>query len=132
VNLAAAGPPGVAWLALLAFVLLPLGAEILFRGLVHGVLAGAFSIQRAGGPWFVSWPALLCGGLYAPWGVVLAAASVTALPTSALPWDAPVWGSVVFGVACALARERSESLALPVFFHALCIPLALLIPRLLP
>jgi hypothetical protein len=131
VDLPGAGPPGIAWLALLGFALLPIGAEILFRGLVHGVLAGAFPIQRAGGPWFVSWPALVCGALYAPWVVVLAAASVTVLPSAAFPWNAPVWGSVVFGVACALARERSESLVLPVLFHALCVPLALFVPRLL-
>ncbi len=122
---------GVRWPALLGFALLPIGAEILFRGLVHGVLAGPFSIQRAGGPWFISWPALFCGGLYAPWSIVLAAASVTALPAAALEWNAPIWGSLVFGVACALARERSESLALPVLFHALGVPLALFVPRLL-
>ena len=126
-----AGPPGLGWLALLAFPLLPIGAEILFRGLVHGVLAWTFSIQRAGGPWFVSWPALVSGGLYAPWGIVLASASVTLLPAAAAPWNAPVWGSVVFGVACAMARERSESVVLPVLFHALCVPLALFVPGLL-
>jgi membrane protease YdiL (CAAX protease family) len=42
-----------------------------------------------------------------------------------------VWGSLVFGIASALARERSESLALPVLFHALCVPLALFAPWLL-
>ena len=125
------GPPGIAWLALLAFPLLPIAAEILFRGLVHGVLAWTFSIQRAAGPWFVSWPALVSGGLYAPWGIVLASASLTVHPASAAAWNAPVWGSVVFGVACAMARERSESLVLPVCFHALCVPLACFVPRLL-
>ena len=120
------GPPGIAWLALLAFPLLPIAAEILFRGLVHGVLAWTFSIQRAAGPWFVSWPALVSAGLYAPWGVVLASASLTVHPASAAAWNAPVLGSAVFGVACAMAREQSESLVLPVFFHVLCVPLGLL------
>jgi len=126
-----AGPPGMGWLALLSFPLLPIGAEILFRGLVHGILAGPFSIQRAGGPWFVSWPALVCGGLYAPWALILASASVTMMPAAAAYWNAPVWGSLVFGVSSALARERSESLLLPVLFHALCVPLALFAPWLL-
>ncbi len=125
--LAPAGPPGAAWLALLAFPLLPLGAEILFRGLVHGGLAWAFPIQRAGGPRFVSWPALVCGTLYAPWAVVLSAASVLAAPAASSAWNAPVWGSLVFGVTCAMARERSESLLVPVLFHALCVPIALLV-----
>ncbi len=131
VDLATAGAPPVGWLALLAFGLLPLGAEILFRGLAHGCLAWAFSIQRAGGPWSVSWPALISGGLYAPWGIVLASAAVTTLPASTAPWNAPVWGSMVFGVAAGMARERSESLALPVLFHALCVPLAVLLRGLL-
>jgi membrane protease YdiL (CAAX protease family) len=125
VPLPPSGPPGLAWVSLLALALLPLGAEILFRGLVHGGLAWAFPIQRAGGPWFVSWPALVCGALYAPWAIVLAAASVLATPAAAGGWHAPVLGSLVFGVSCAMARERSESLWLPVLFHASCIPLAL-------
>jgi len=127
----AALPPPLAALALLPFLLLPIGAEILFRGLVQGGLAWAFSIQRAGGPWFVSWPALVCAGLYAPWGIVLSSASVTVLPAAAAPWNAPVWGAVVFGVSSAMARERSESLLLPALFHALCVPLALAVRGLL-
>jgi hypothetical protein len=129
--LAPVGPPGVAWLSLLALALLPLGAEVLFRGLVHGGLSWAFPIQRAGGPWFVSWPALVSGTLYAPWAVVLSAASVLATP-AASSWNAPVWGSLVFGVSCAMARERSESLLLPVLFHAACVPLALLVRGIWP
>jgi hypothetical protein len=125
--LAPVGPPSLAWLALLAFALLPLGAEVLFRGLVHGGLAWAFPIQRAGGPRFVSWPALVSGTLYAPWSIVLPAASVLSTPSGAGAWNAPVWGSLVFGVSCAMARERSESLLLPVLFHALCVPVALLV-----
>jgi hypothetical protein len=121
-----AGPPGLGWLALLAFPLLPFGAEVLFRGLVHGGLTWAFPIQRAGGPWFVSWPALVCGALYAPWGIALAAASVVAPAAASNAWHAPVWGSLLFGVACAMARERSESLRVPILFHILCVPVALL------
>jgi hypothetical protein len=130
--LAHPGPPGAAWLALLAFPLLPLGAEVLFRGLVHGGLAWAFPIQRAGGPLFVSWPALVCGTLYAPWALVLSAASVLSVPAASSAWNAPVWGSLLFGVTCAMARERSESLLLPVLFHALCVPLALLLRAISP
>jgi hypothetical protein len=129
---APADPPGARWLGMLAFLVLPFGAEILFRGFVHGGLAWSFPIQRAGGPWFVSWPALVSGALYAPWGIVLAAASVVALPGSASAWNAPVWGSLVFGVSCAMARERSESLLPPLLFHALCVPLAVVVRGIAP
>jgi hypothetical protein len=119
------GPPVARWLALLAFPLLPAGAEILFRGLVHGSLAWAFPTQRPGGRWFLSWPALLAAALYAPWGVVLASVSVVALPAGSGAWHAPVWGALVFGVASGMVRERSESLLHPILLHGLCVPLAL-------
>src|SRR5262249_4658802 len=63
---------GLAWLGLLAVPLLPAAAEILFRGLVQGNLAGWFRIQRARGRWFLSWPAIASGLLYAPTGLALA------------------------------------------------------------
>jgi hypothetical protein len=125
--LAPSGALAQSWVALLALLLLPIGAEVLFRGLVHGGLAWFFSIQRSGGPWFVSWPALVSGALYAPWAVVLTACSVVALPGPPGAWNAPIWGSLVFGTASAMARERSESLLLPLLFHTLCVPLALLV-----
>jgi hypothetical protein len=124
-----AGAPAGRWLALLALPLLPIGAEVLFRGLVHGSLASRGRIQRAGGPWLLSWPALVCAALYAPWGAVLAAlALVQAPPAGAI--GAPIWGGLVFGVAAALARERSESLLAPILLHALGLPVALLAYRL--
>jgi len=121
----AAAPAG-RWLALLALPLLPLGAEVLFRGLVHGSLAASGRIQRAGGPWRLSWPALVCAALYAPWCAVLAALAVVQPPAPVAP-GAPIWGGLAFGVAAALARERSESLFVPILLHALCLPVAWLV-----
>src|SRR5262249_43753658 len=122
----AAGAPASAWAALLAFPLLPIGAEILFRGMVHGSLAWAFRIQRAGGPWLLSWPALLSAVLFAPWAGLLAAASAVDLPTGGGVWEAPFWGALPSGAAAAVARERSESLLLPILLHGLGVPVALL------
>jgi hypothetical protein len=118
------GAPAGRWLALAALPLLPIGAEVLFRGLVHGSLAWSGRIQRAGGPWFLSWPALVSAAFYAPWGAVLASLAVVQAPAAGA-FGAPVWGGLVFGLAAALARERSESLLVPVLLHALCLPVAL-------
>ena len=113
------GAPGPAWLALLAFPLLPLGAEILFRGLVQGSLGWVLRMQRVGGPWLLSWPALVSAALYAPWILVLAAISVLQMPPQTGAWNAPVWGALLFGTAVGVARERSESLLLPVLLHGI-------------
>jgi hypothetical protein len=120
------GPLGVGWLALLAFPLLPLGAEILFRGLVQGSLGWVLRMQRVGGPWLFSWPTLLSAALYAPWGIVLASISVLQAPAASGTWHTPVWGGLVFGAAAGVARERSESLLLPVLLHAICVTVVLL------
>jgi membrane protease YdiL (CAAX protease family) len=130
------GPFGVGWLALLAFPLLPLGAEILFRGLVQGSFGWVFRMQRVGGPWILSWPALLSAALYAPWVLVLASISVLEtpgahgawhVPISGAPvWGAPVLGALVFGAAAGVARERSESLLLPILLHGICVTVVLL------
>ncbi|HZO10256.1 MAG TPA: CPBP family glutamic-type intramembrane protease [Myxococcota bacterium] len=121
------GPPGVAWVALLAFPLLPLGAEILFRGLVQGSLGWVLRMQRVGGPWLLSWPTLVSAALYAPWVLVLASISVLELPASGAAWNAPLWGALVFGAAAGVARERSESLLLPLLLHGICATVVLLV-----
>ena len=47
----------------LALVALPLGVELVFRGVLHGVLATGFRIGRADGPWRLSVPTS-GGGLF--------------------------------------------------------------------
>ena len=121
------GPLGAGWLAWLAFPLLPLGAEILFRGLVQGSLGWVLRMQRVGGPWLLTWPTLLSAAFYAPWGIVLASISVLESPAAAGAWHAPVWGGLVFGAAAGVARERSESLLLPILLHGICLTAVLLV-----
>ncbi len=113
---AGSGPPGVAELA--SLLGLPVAVELLFRGLVHGSLVGSFRIQKAGGPWFVSGPALVSSGLYA---LACTLPPLAALSTPG-PWSGvhpllPMAGAFGFGLAAAAARERSESIVAPIFFH---------------
>ena len=114
--------------ALLAPLALPLGAETIFRGLFHGSLVTRFRVQRSGGPWFLSAPAILSALLYAVWGVLL---QLPALALArAVPWsDGPSCAFVaafVFGIAAGMARERSDSVAAPVLLHWLSVGVVLL------
>jgi membrane protease YdiL (CAAX protease family) len=69
---------------------------------------------------------LLSAALYSPWGIVLASISVLQAPAASGAWHAPMWGGLVFGAAAGVARERSESLLLPVLLHAICVTVVLL------
>jgi len=111
-----AGRPEVG--VLLALVTLPLGAELLFRGLVHGGLVASFSTQACGGAWFLSIPALLSGLLYALGGLVLRSPALGLMPPAAGSAAlAALLGALVLGVAAAMARERSESITASLVVH---------------
>lgn len=111
-----ASPDSIPWTAVILF---PLGAELVFRGLVHGRLAACFRIQRAGGPWLWSWPTAISAALYALW-LAIPGLSPGA---STLVWGGlwspalPIVGAFVFGLAAGTARERGESLLAPVLLH---------------
>jgi len=103
---------------LLSLVTLPLGAELLFRGLVHGGLVASFSTQRCGGAWLLSVPAILSGVLYALAGLVLRSPAFGVMPSLAGSSPlAPLLGALVLGVAAAMARERSESITASLVVH---------------
>ena len=100
-----------------------IAAEILFRGIVHGIIAQSFRTQRTGGRWFLSWPVLLSSLLYGLW-------SLFPLLTffgqgAAVTFTA----ALLFGISNGMARERSESL-LPCFiFHWSSVIMLLVLPQ---
>ena len=99
----------------------PVVAEILFRGIVHGITAQNFLTQRTGGRWFLSWPVLLSSLLYGLWSL---------LPLLHFPaQDAALTfiAALLFGISNGMIRERSESL-LPCFIiHWSCVIIILLV-----
>jgi len=88
-----------------ALLAAPAGVELLFRGLVTARLLRAFP---AGAP-------ALVPGLAALGSAALVAGLPLAAPAVGGPWTAPL-AALVFGLASGAARERSESVALPVLF----------------
>jgi len=114
-----AGSVPADWLALASLALLPAAAEVLFRGLAHGRLAWCFPIQRGGGRWFVSWPVIASSLFYAPWALLplFDAAPPPFARFDSFAWCVPLAGSLLFGLAAGMARERSESLLAPILLH---------------
>lgn len=100
----------------------PVAAEILFRGMVHGMLAQSFQTQRTASRWFLSWPVLLSSMLYALWS------QFPLLPFFGQGAALTFAAAFLFGISSGMARERSESL-LPCFvLHWCCVIMLFLLP----
>ena len=98
--------------------LVPIGAELLFRGVVLGSLALRLPIQTSG-QWWRSWPTLISSALYAAASVVLllAFSSGQAQTGKLLGMFA---AALAFGITSGIARERSESIFSSVLLHSVC------------
>jgi membrane protease YdiL (CAAX protease family) len=105
---------------LTAALLFPVGAELLFRGVILGQLASRLPIQKSGGPWWDSWPTLISSALYAASSVLLVL-SFSNGQVLLRQCSVIVVGALTFGVASGIARERSESVLSSVLFHCLCV-----------
>ena len=100
------------WAALLTF---PVVAELLFRSLLHGILAQRFATQYSGGPWFLSWPVFISSVFYALWSLP------RFLPFFSPGLESTLAAALLFGISSGMARERSES-ALPcLLMHWTCL-----------
>lgn len=107
-----------------AALLFPMGAELLCRGVILGHLASRLPIQKSGGPWWGSWPTLISSALYAAASLLL----LLTFSKGQLVWSQYLFilaGSLTFGIASGIARERSESILASVLFHWLCSALIL-------
>jgi Type II CAAX prenyl endopeptidase Rce1-like len=108
---------------LVALMLYPISAELLFRSLVHGILAQNAPIQYVAGRWFLSWPVLASSLVYS-----------TASAFSFVPFFSPLQellpklSEVIlpivafgFGLSLGMIRERSQSIIPPILFHILTV-----------
>ena len=124
------GPDNVYEFTGLAALLLPLGAEVLFRGVILGHLAARLPIQKSGGPWWRSWPTLISTALYAGASLLLFL-SFSSGQIQISQWFLISGGALIFGIASGVARERSESILASVLLHWVCAAALLLFSRLL-
>ena len=103
----------------LASLLCAGGAELLFRGFLHGRLI-ACAAPRAPGSGTLAPPVLLSGLLYAAVGGALAALGAFApSPLAATGPALAAGGALLFGLAAGAARESSGSVAAPFALHVL-------------
>jgi hypothetical protein len=100
------------WAVLLAF---PTVAELLFRSLLHGILARRFATQYSGGPWFLSWPVFISSVLYALWSLP------QFLPFFSPGVELTFAAALLFGISSGMARERSESVLPCLLMHWSCL-----------
>ncbi|HSR53382.1 MAG TPA: CPBP family intramembrane glutamic endopeptidase [Acidobacteriota bacterium] len=116
-----------AWpIRLLLALGLPLAAEFVFRGLVHGLWFEELQGQRSGGRWFLSAPVvvsslLYLGATFLPFLPIEDAQNLF-WPQGYLPsgWTAMALlglGALIFSMAAGMARERAESILPPILFH---------------
>jgi len=107
--------------ALLSLLLLPMIAEALHRGVIHGLLAAHWNVQHVGGKWFVSTPTTICAVLSTALSMVLFLPGHLAATSGGWWWLIPSWvsGALLLGVVCGIARERSASLVPPILIHLL-------------
>jgi hypothetical protein len=124
------GPDHLAQFTGATALLLPLAAELLFRGVILGHLAAHLPIRKSGGPWWRSWPTLISTALYAAASLLLFA-TISRGEIQITQSLLVIGGAVIFGIASGTARERSESVLASVLFHWVCAVALLLGGRLL-
>jgi membrane protease YdiL (CAAX protease family) len=118
--------PALAQLA--SVLMLPVAAELLFRGFMQGSLITSFAIQESSGRWFISWPTVLAAALYATWGSVLQSSGMALADPliGNLHPAVPFVGGLAFAAAAGVARERSESVASAIVLHWFGVMIALI------
>ena len=105
--------------AVLASLLCAGGAELLFRGYLHGRLTACAAPRAAGSP-VLAPSVLLSGLLYAAVAAALAAlGALTPSPFVASEPALAAGGALLFGLAAGAAREVSGSVAAPLLLNIL-------------
>jgi membrane protease YdiL (CAAX protease family) len=118
--------PMVAWGV--ALLLIPFAMELLFRGLVHGMMAQLATIQDCESRWFFSGPTIGSAVLYAATvGSQMAMMpSDPMVPTTVSMLMQSTVVAAIFGLGAGMIRERSHSILPAWLFHAAAVATALL------
>jgi membrane protease YdiL (CAAX protease family) len=121
-----AADPVAAWT--IALVLIPLSMELLFRGMVHGMMAQLASIQDCESRWFFSGPTIGSALLYAAtigFQMTMMADNPMAILTNGILIKF-ITVAAIFGMAAGMIRERSHSILPAWLFHAAAVATSLL------
>lgn len=97
---------------------MPLAIELLFRSLVHGLLAQSARVQRDDTRWFLSWPVIGSSLQYTAFIALIL--FIIYSNNNIIPTWRPVLSlcaAAVFGLVAATVRERSQSLLPSIVFY---------------
>lgn len=119
---------------MLAVFLLPISAELLFRGFLHGFLAERYPCQHVAGQWFVSYPTFITASFYGLITLILPLQTPPLHDLALNHWDwftrvnqiAGFFSAVLFGIVAGSVRERSGSILPAIGTHLLIAPLVAL------
>jgi membrane protease YdiL (CAAX protease family) len=118
--------PLTAWIT--ALILIPLALELLFRSLVHGMMAQLATIQDCESRWFFSGPTIGSALLYAV-ATVSTLSMMPAMASFSLTVGYVAQASavaVIFGLGAGMVRERSHSILPAWLLHAVAVATLLL------
>jgi hypothetical protein len=115
---------------LLSLLLLPLAAELGFRGLAQGLLMKRFRV-RTEGSWLPSWPAMLSALFFTLWTGPFYLAGPAAMAANRPSPIPALCGALLLGLALGICRERAESLTGSLALHYLAVGSAVLTALLL-
>jgi len=110
--------------SILAFgfcLFLPIFLEIVYRGVIHGLLGVIYRVQTTGGEWFLSKPVVISAVIYS-FALYLVPVHYETMVDPYLPWEPSLtkfMGGFILGVFSGLCRERSESVYPSAIFHGL-------------
>jgi hypothetical protein len=101
-------------------VLVPLSSELLFRGLVHGILINPHNVRSRDRRSYFSFPAIASAFLYAAFltGTLLYQ-NYLQNGFQAISTIECLFAALVIGLSTAFVRERSQSIFPSVLFHAM-------------
>jgi membrane protease YdiL (CAAX protease family) len=121
-----AADPVAAWTV--ALVLIPLSLELLFRSLVHGMMAQLATIQDCESRWFFSGPTIGSALLYAAttgFQMAMMAENPMAILINGILVKY-VTVAAILGLAAGMIRERSHSILPAWLFHAVAVATSIL------
>ncbi len=109
-------------ISLYVFIAIPMASEMLFRGLIYGVLAEGTSAKGCNSRWFFSYPTVASAFLYALFitclvflpEIVNGAFQLGSIPETA-------FAAFAFGLANGVVRERSHSIYPAIVFHVMAV-----------
>jgi membrane protease YdiL (CAAX protease family) len=107
--------------------MMPCALELLFRSLVHGLLAQSARISRPKSRIILSWPLVGASLLFAGYTLwhISSRDSLAPILEHPLAHLQPVFGAFLLGLVLGVVRERSQSIIPPMIFHMIAVAVML-------